>query len=96
MLTGEPQDFSLGEPQPIGINTRYAFWLTASEERYFRAIRRVGCVASVSTPQDNRALVEIRNDHDPDEAWHWVRTELEETRRHVVLDPIWEDALWLL
>ena len=51
---------------------------------------------SCGAETDNRALVEIRNDHDPDEAWHWVRTELEETKRHVVLDPIWEDALWLL
>ena len=96
MNTGDPQDFSLGEPQPIGINTRYACWMTASETRYFNAIRKVGCVASVSTPRNNRALVEIRNDHDPDEAWHWVRTQLEETSRQVILDPIWEEALWLL
>lgn len=96
MSAGEPLEFNLSEPQPIGINTRFACWLTSSEERYFRAILRVGCVASVSEPQNNRALVEIRNDHDPDEAWHWVRTELEETSRRVILDPIWEEALWLL
>ncbi len=96
MSADESRDFDLSEPQPIGINTRFACWLTCSEERYFRAILRMGCVASVSKPQNNRALVEIRNDHDPDEAWHWVRTELEETSRQVVLDPIWEEALWLL
>ena len=93
--SGSPA-FVLGEPQAIGINTRYACWLTSSEDRFFKAILRVGCVASVSAPQDNRALVEIHNDHDPDEAWHWVRTELEETSRRVILDPIWEEALWLL
>ncbi len=96
MSEGGAPAFVLGEPQPIGINTRYACWLTSSEERFFKAILRVGCVASVSAPHDNRALVEIRNDHDPDEAWHWVRTELEETSRRVILDPIWEEALWLL
>jgi hypothetical protein len=42
-----------------------------------------------------RALVDIKNEYDPDEAWHYIRTELEEEANYVQLDKIWEDALWL-
>ena len=96
MTLSDNDSFKMTEPQQIGSRTRYAFWLTATEERFFRTAREVGCVAHVSDPNDNRALVEIHNDHDPDEAWHWVRTQLEEESLHVHLDKIWEDALWLL
>lgn len=96
MTTSDNDKFSMSEPRPIGTRTQYAFWLTAAEERFFRVAREVGCVAHVSDPDDNRALVEISNEHDPDEAWHWVRTELEEESQHVKLDKIWEDVIWLL
>jgi hypothetical protein len=44
-----------------------------------------------------RVLVEISSDHDPDEAWHWIRTELEDAVNYVELDDIWEEAIkWLL
>jgi hypothetical protein len=93
----ENEKFSMTEPQTIGKHTRYAFWLTASEERFFEVARSLRCVASVSEPEENRALIEIHNDHDPDEAWHWIRTELEEESQFVKLDKIWEDAIsWLL
>lgn len=95
MANCENELFSLSEPQEIGERSRYAFWLTAGEARFFDVARSVGCVIAVSRPRDNRALVEISNDHDPDEAWHWVRTELEEESLVVKLDKIWEDALWL-
>ncbi len=91
------EKFSMSEPQAIGIQTRYGFWLTSTEDRFFEITRNMRCVASVSKPDNNRALVEINNDHDPDEAWHWIRTELEEESRVVKLDKIWEDAIaWLL
>ena len=86
----------MSEPRLIGTRTRFAFWLTASEERFFQVARDVNCVVAVSEPAQNRALVEISNDHDPDEAWHWIRTHLEEESQVVRLDKIWEDALWLL
>ena len=93
----ENEKFSMTEPQAIGKRTRYAFWLTASEDRFFEVVRSLRCVASVSEPEGNRALIEIHNDHDPDEAWHWIRTELEEESQFVKLDKIWEDAIsWLL
>ena len=96
MAEPENEKFSMTEPQTIGNRTRYAFWLTATEARFFAVARQMNCVAFVSEPQDNRALVEISNDHDPDEAWHWIRTELEEESQVVELDQIWKDALWLL
>jgi hypothetical protein len=39
--------------------------------------------------------VDIKNEYDPDEAWHYIRTELEDEANYVHLDKIWEDALWL-
>jgi hypothetical protein len=96
MTQPENEKFSMTEPQTIGIRTRYAFWLTATEDRFFAVARQMKCVASVSEPENDRALVEISNDHDPDEAWHWIRTELEEESQVVELDQIWKDAHWLL
>jgi hypothetical protein len=96
MAAGENEHFSITEPREMGRGNRYALWLTATEPRYFDLVRDMRCVAAVSEPVNNRALVEISNDHDPDEAWHWIRTELEVESRVVKLDKIWEDALWLL
>lgn len=96
MATVDNDSFSMTEPQTIGTRTRFAFWLTAQEGRYFAAARELRCVAHVSHPEDNKALVEISNDHDPDEAWHWIRSALEEESQVVHLDQIWKDALWLL
>ena len=93
----ENDKFSMTEPQAIGTRTRYAFWLTATEDRFFDVARGMGCVAFMSEPQEHRALIEISNDHDPDEAWHWIRTELEQESHYVRLDKMWEDAIsWLL
>jgi hypothetical protein len=96
MTSFDNEKFSMSEPSLIGSQTRFAFWLTASEDRFFQAARNVNCVVAVSEPAQNRVLVEISNDHDPDEAWHWIRMELEEESQYVKLDPIWEDALWLM
>ncbi|MAS34475.1 MAG: hypothetical protein CL610_10735 [Anaerolineaceae bacterium] len=97
MSKHENDKFQMTEPQAIGTRTRYAFWLTAHEDRFFEIVRSMGCVAFVSQPDNNCALVEISNQHDADEAWHWIRTELEEESKFVKLDKIWEDAIsWLL
>ncbi|MBZ0301216.1 MAG: hypothetical protein K8J31_15820 [Anaerolineae bacterium] len=91
------EKFSMTEPQAIGTRSRYAFWLTASEDRFFDIARSMRCVVFVSEPDNHRSLVEISNEHDPDEAWHWIRTELEEESQDIRLDKIWEDAIsWLL
>ncbi len=96
MSQPDNEKFIMTEPQAIGKQTRFAFWLTAEEARFFAVAQQMNCVAAVSEPQNNKALVEISNDHDPDEAWHWIRTELEEESHVVELDQIWKDALWLL
>jgi hypothetical protein len=93
----ENEKFSMTEPSVMQPGAPYAFWLTAAEERFFEVARGMRCVLRVSQPENNRALVEIHSEHDPDEAWHWIRTELEEESQQIHLDKIWEDAIsWLL
>jgi len=89
--------FDMTEPRRIGLNTEFAFWLTTANERFLDAVARLGCIASVQEPEDGRSLIEINDDFDPDEAWHWTRTEIEYEVNYVELDPIWEEALkWVL
>lgn len=89
--------FQMDEPRLIGTNTRYAFWLTTDTDWVVQRTAEAGCVAGVLELEDGRFLVEIDDDHDPDEAWHWVRTLLEEERRPADPDSFWEEALkWIL
>ena len=87
----------MSEPQRISFNTEFGFWLTTFDDQILDVVASLLCVATVQEPEeDGRALVEIADDHDPDEAWHWIRAELEEEIQFVELDPIWEEALkWL-
>ncbi len=96
-MARETQDkFKMSEPREIGINSRYAFWLTTADKHLLEFTRSLACVTAVNETDGNRALVDISDAHDADEAWHWIRTELEEEARVVKLDKIWEDALmWL-
>ena len=96
-MAGEtPEKFRMSEPREIGINSRFAFWLSTTDSNLLEFARSLACVAAVNETDGNRALVDIRDEHDADEAWHWIRTELEEEARVVKLDKIWEDALmWL-
>jgi hypothetical protein len=88
--------FTMEEPREIGLRTHYAFWLTTSEKRLIRAVREAGCVARLMRSKDGRILVEIRDEFDPDEAWHYIRAAVEEAAQYVELDDIWEDAMkWL-
>jgi hypothetical protein len=88
---------TMDEPRPIGLNTEYAFWLTTEYDWVAEAVAALACVAAVLETEDHRLLVEISDDHDPDEAWHWVRAEIEAQRHTVDLDPMWEEALkWVL
>jgi hypothetical protein len=90
----EPR-FLMKEPKPEGRTARYAFWLTAKEDRLFTFTEALPCVAQVHRESTHRALVDIKDDYDADEAWHFIRTELEDESQFVELDSIWEDALWL-
>ena len=88
--------FTMTEPKPYGVKTKYAFVLTTDEARLMQFVESLICVGRVNRLDDGqRALVDIKNEYDPDEAWHYIRTELEEEANYVQLDKIWEDALWL-
>ncbi|MBZ0294753.1 MAG: hypothetical protein K8L99_19480 [Anaerolineae bacterium] len=88
--------FTMDEPREIGIKSRYAFWLHTSDQRLIDFTRSLLCVVAVNVTDGNRALVDIGDDYDADEAWHWIRTELEQESQVIVLDKIWEDAImWL-
>jgi hypothetical protein len=90
--------FDMRPPAEVKGGGRYAFWLRTEEERLLLAVWSMNCVASMKRSRSTgRVLVEINGDHDPDEAWHWIRTELEDAVNYVELDPIWERALrWVL
>lgn len=87
--------FNMDEPREIGRPTRYAFWMTSSQERLFDVVANLRCVTSLKRTGPKRAHVHISDNYDADEAWHYIRTELHEESQYVHLDQIWEDALWL-
>jgi hypothetical protein len=88
--------FEMGEPAHIGLNTEFAFWLTTGYDELLEVVASLNCVAAVLEVEDGCSLVEINEDHDPDEAWHWIRSELEAEVQFVELDPLWEEAMkWL-
>jgi hypothetical protein len=89
--------FKMTEPRAQGITTRYAFWLNTERSHLFYFVQSLICVAQVDIVDEagHHALVDIKDEYDADEAWHYIRTELEEEARTVNLDKFWEDALWL-
>lgn len=91
-------EFKMSAPREYNRSTHYAFWMTASEKRLLAAVWSMGCVEGMKRSRSTgRVLVEISDEHDPDEAWHWIRTELEDASNEVELDPIWINALkWIL
>ncbi len=90
------EKFLMDEPREIGIHSRYAFWLTTTDKHLLDFAKSLACVAAVNQTDKGRALVDISDAHDPDEAWHWIRTELEDEAEIVRLDKIWENAMmWL-
>jgi len=95
-MSDEDSGFSMSEPAEHGGRTEYAFWLETKETRLFRFMRTLVCVASVKMVSKDKALVAIKDIYDADEAWHYIRTEVEGEARFVTLDQIWEDAMkWL-
>ena len=88
--------FSMTEPVEIG-HERYAFHFSTSEADLIDFVSTLACVQNVTLLEEGRtALVEIDNEFDPDEAWHWVRTELEDELA-TQLDDIWYEAVkWIL
>lgn len=93
----EPK-FRMTEPRENRSNrdTRYSFWLTTAEVRLFEFVKSLPCVASVRKLGESRGLIAIGDEYDADEAWHFIRSELEYEAQFVPLDKIWEDAMmWL-
>ena len=90
--------FAMGVPQTYKQGAQYGFWLTTTEKRLLTAVYGMRCVAGMKRHRPSgRVLVEISNEHDPDEAWHWIRSELEDAVNYVELDEVWEEAIkWLL
>lgn len=92
------QRFAMGIPRVFKQSEQYGFWLDTREKRLLSAVYGMRCVAGMKRHRPTgRVLVEISNEHDPDEAWHWIRSELEDAVNYVELDDIWVDAIkWLL
>ncbi len=90
--------FEMGTPQAMRGSQHYGFWLTTAERKLLVRVRSMNCVAEMKrSRQTGKVLVAINESHDPDEAWHWIRAELEDAVNEVQLDSIWEDAIkWLL
>ena len=97
-LPKKQPEFKMGVPHESRRTSSFAFWMTASERRLLSAVRGMGCVANMKRSRSTgRILVEINPDHDPDEAWHWIRAELEDVVNTVELDDIWIEAIkWIL
>lgn len=86
--------FTLTEPREYNKGTQFAFWLVTSESRLFAFTESLICVHSIARSKDGlRALINIADEYDADEAWHWVRSELEDEANIVQLDKMWMDAL---
>lgn len=97
MGMGKSDDkFTMLEPVEIG-HECFAFRFSTSEADLIDFVSTLACVSNVTVLDEGReALVEIDNEFDPDEAWHWVRTELEDELA-VQLDDIWYEAVkWII
>jgi len=91
--------FTMSEPEELGTHSKYAFWLTTTEDHLITFMGTLPCVCHVTDANEDeprRVLVSIEDSFDADEAWHWIRTEMEQEVNVVHLDQIWEDAMkWL-
>lgn len=96
METSEDK-FTMTEPVEIAHN-QFAFWFMCAQADLLDFVGTLACVSRLEPLDDGlAALVLLDNEFDPDEAWHWVRTELEEEINTVRLDSIWHDAVkWIL
>jgi hypothetical protein len=95
--SGERVQFTMEEPRECGpIGRRFAFRFGSSELYLYDFVQSLPCIADIQWAEgDDWALVYIDDEFDPDEAWHWVRTDLED-ETNAGLDRIWREAIWLL
>lgn len=93
----ENEKFTMTEPREYGTATEYAFWLVTNETHLIDFVQGLRCVPQAEVSEDGlQALVDIGDEYDADEAWHYIRSELEHESTTVHLDKIWYDAMWLL
>ena len=106
----EPTDAEFDMGAPFALNPdapieHFAFWFSTNVPYLIEFVRAQPCVRDVREPADDadhqddlnaHFLVEIDNEFDPDEAWHWIRTDLEDEVNNSGLDAIWREAIWLL
>lgn len=93
------EPFVMTEPGEYGFRTRFAFWFVSDNPNWFIYLADLPCVYDVIPTEDEpeRCLVEIDDSFDPDEAWGWIRTDLQQELDDVKLDPIWHEAIkWIL
>ena len=84
-MPNKQAEFTMGVPARYGRSSNFAFWMTASDRKLLTAVRGMGCVAGMKRSRlTGRILVEISDDHDPDEAWHWIRKEIEDTIKWIL------------
>lgn len=93
--------FDMGEPfalTPDSLIEHFGFWFSTNEPYLVEFMRAQPCVSDVRDPMDDtdHVLIEIDNEFDPDEAWHWIRTDLEDEVNNSGLDALWREAIWLL
>jgi hypothetical protein len=86
----------MSPPGEFGQTTRYAFWLITDDEHLVNYVQNLLFIAQIDEHTDARLLVDIHDAYDPDEIWHCIRSDLERESQIIILDKIWEDALWLL
>lgn len=93
------EPFVMTEPGEYGHRTRYAFWFVSENPNWFIFLADLPCVYDVIPAENDeqRCLVEIQDTYDPDEAWCWIRTDLQTELDDVKLDNIWYEAIkWIL
>lgn len=96
MQDKDQRNFELEEPKHHNGPTRYACLMTTNRTDLFDFVKSLSCVADVQMDGEERGLISIIDEHDADEAWHYIRSELEDEARMVPLDKIWQDAIsWL-
>lgn len=94
----EDRKFTMTEPKENRSNrdSKYSFWLTTDNNDLFDFVAALVCVENLRKLGQRRALVAIKDEYDADEAWHYIRTELEDEAHVIELDAIWENAMrWL-
>lgn len=96
-------NFTMTAPGDFGRTTEFGFWFTTGELYLLDFVEAMACVARVHSEESERddipVLVDIGDEYDPDEAWHWIRKDLEEatTLRFIDRESVWADAIrWLL